>query len=121
MLQQRAGLSVIRLCKRLGRQGTGLHLEIAAGAAGAAGALKSGFTRTGKRTLGGLIDDGVKSMGRYYLNNFQVRGERSQHHQIWMPGVDGARLLAAADNKDMRRPDHGACCRTGPSRTPWIC
>ncbi|KAI8468529.1 MAG: SacI homology domain-containing protein [Monoraphidium minutum] len=34
------------------------------------GALKSGFTRTGKRTLGGLVDDGVKSVVRYYLNNF---------------------------------------------------
>lgn len=34
------------------------------------GALKSGFTRTGKRTYGGLIDDGVKSLTRYYLNNF---------------------------------------------------
>jgi hypothetical protein len=37
------------------------------------GALKSGFTRTGKRTVAGLIDDGVKSMTRYYLNNFKVR------------------------------------------------
>eukprot|EP00877_Chromochloris_zofingiensis_P011352 jgi/Chrzof1/6470/Cz18g12080.t1 len=36
------------------------------------GALKSGFTRTGKRSVGGLIDDGVKSMARYYLNNFKV-------------------------------------------------
>eukprot|EP00878_Enallax_costatus_P012846 GHUV01013414.1.p1 GENE.GHUV01013414.1~~GHUV01013414.1.p1 ORF type:complete len:193 (+),score=73.94 GHUV01013414.1:214-792(+) len=35
------------------------------------GALKSGFTRTGKRSIGGLVDDGVKSMVRYYLNNFQ--------------------------------------------------
>jgi hypothetical protein len=26
----------------------------------------------GKRTVGGLIDDGVKSLVRYYLNNFQV-------------------------------------------------
>lgn len=34
------------------------------------GALKSGFTRTGKRTIGGLIDDGVKSAARYWLNNF---------------------------------------------------
>ena len=34
------------------------------------GALKSGFTRTGKRTYGGLADDGVKSLTRYYLNNF---------------------------------------------------
>jgi hypothetical protein len=36
------------------------------------GALKSGFTRTGKRSLAGLMDDGVKSMTRYYLNNFKV-------------------------------------------------
>lgn len=35
------------------------------------GALKSGFTRTGKRTKGGLLNDGVKSVTRYYLNNFQ--------------------------------------------------
>lgn len=27
----------------------------------------------GKRTIGGLLDDGVKSIVRYYLNNFQVR------------------------------------------------
>lgn len=38
------------------------------------GALKSGFTRTGKRTLAGLMDDGVKSITRYYLNNFKVGG-----------------------------------------------
>ena len=35
------------------------------------GALKSGFTRTGKRTMGGILDDGYKSVARYYLNNFQ--------------------------------------------------
>lgn len=35
------------------------------------GALKSGFTRTGQRTMGGLLDDGVKSAMRYFLNNFR--------------------------------------------------
>jgi hypothetical protein len=35
------------------------------------GALKSGFTRTGQRTPLGLIDDGLKSCVRYYLNNFE--------------------------------------------------
>jgi hypothetical protein len=35
------------------------------------GALKSGFTRTGKRTTMGLLDDGIKSITRYYLNTFQ--------------------------------------------------
>eukprot|EP01117_Protostelium_nocturnum_P004163 TRINITY_DN1546_c0_g1_i1.p1 TRINITY_DN1546_c0_g1~~TRINITY_DN1546_c0_g1_i1.p1 ORF type:complete len:581 (-),score=131.13 TRINITY_DN1546_c0_g1_i1:54-1796(-) len=35
------------------------------------GALKADFTRTGKRTKRGLIDDGVNSLKRYYLNNFK--------------------------------------------------
>ncbi|XP_065363611.1 phosphatidylinositol-3-phosphatase SAC1 [Calliphora vicina] len=34
------------------------------------GALKTDFTRTGKRTTAGLVQDGVNSMTRYYLNNF---------------------------------------------------
>lgn len=33
--------------------------------------MKSGFTRTGKRTIGGMVDDGLKFVMRYYLNNFQ--------------------------------------------------
>ena len=39
------------------------------------GALKSGFTRTGKRSLMGFVDDGWKSAVRYYKNNF-VDGDR---------------------------------------------
>lgn len=35
------------------------------------GALKSDFTRTGKRTVFGMARDGVNSLTRYYLNNFQ--------------------------------------------------
>jgi len=35
------------------------------------GAMKSAFTRTGKRDTAGLIDDGVKSLTRYFLNNFR--------------------------------------------------
>lgn len=34
------------------------------------GALKTDFTRTGKRTFRGLIADGVNSITRYVLNNF---------------------------------------------------
>ncbi|KAJ0400082.1 hypothetical protein P43SY_003937 [Pythium insidiosum] len=34
------------------------------------GALKTDFTRTGKRTLVGALQDGVNSVTRYYLNNF---------------------------------------------------
>lgn len=35
------------------------------------GALKSGFTRTGKRTLAGFMDDAKKTATRFYQNNFQ--------------------------------------------------
>lgn len=34
------------------------------------GALKTDFTRTGKRTKKGLMNDAVNSLTRYYLNNF---------------------------------------------------
>lgn len=34
------------------------------------GALKNDFTRTGKRTWMGLVNDGTNSIMRYYLNNF---------------------------------------------------
>jgi hypothetical protein len=33
-------------------------------------ALKTDFTRTGKRTYKGAIDDGKNSMTRYFINNF---------------------------------------------------
>lgn len=34
------------------------------------GALKTDFTRTGKRTKQGLLKDGINSLTRYYKNNF---------------------------------------------------
>ena len=33
-------------------------------------ALKTDFTRTGKRTYRGAIDDGINAVTRYYINNF---------------------------------------------------
>lgn len=35
------------------------------------GALKVDFTKTGKRTLKGMVDDGRNSIMRYYINNFR--------------------------------------------------
>lgn len=49
------------------------------------GALKSGFTRTGKRTAAGLLDDGIKSAVRYYLNNYE-----DGHKQDALDLVSGA-------------------------------
>lgn len=45
------------------------------------GALKTDFTRTGKRTRMGALKDGINSLTRYYKNNFadgfrQVRVNR---------------------------------------------
>jgi hypothetical protein len=34
------------------------------------GALKVDFTKTGKRTIKGIFNDGVNSVVRYYINNF---------------------------------------------------
>ena len=34
------------------------------------GALKTDFTRTGKRTLRGILNDGWNSTLRFYINNF---------------------------------------------------
>ena len=60
--------------------------------------MKSGFTRTGKRGLGGLADDGFKSLARYYLNNF-----RDGEKQDALDYVTGA----FAPNKDKRSPFAG--------------
>ncbi|KAK7064539.1 SAC domain-containing protein [Favolaschia claudopus] len=46
------------------------HADAIANAYGGSGALKSDFTRTGKRTRKGLMEDGVKSLLRYFKNNF---------------------------------------------------
>ncbi|KAJ3349984.1 inositol polyphosphate 5-phosphatase [Allomyces javanicus] len=40
------------------------------------GALKSGFTRSGKRTLAGFLDDSVKSVNRFVINNFQDKSRQ---------------------------------------------
>ncbi|KAJ6604278.1 SacI homology domain-containing protein [Mycena vulgaris] len=46
------------------------HADAIANAYGGSGAMKSDFTRTGKRTRKGLMEDGVKSLTRYFKNNF---------------------------------------------------
>lgn len=46
------------------------------------GALKSGFTRTGKRTIMGFMDDAKKSATRFYMNNFQDKGKQDVIDQL---------------------------------------
>jgi len=56
------------------------------------GALKTDFTRTGKRTMKGLLMDGWNSIKRYYLNNF-VDGTRQ----------DGLDLLLGVYKPDIKQ------------------
>lgn len=53
------------------------------------GAMKSAFTRTGKRDIWGLLDDGNKSLTRYYLNNF-----RDGHKQDALDLVSGSFVIS---------------------------
>ena len=41
-----------------------------------AGALNTSFTRSGKRTLAGVLSDATKSVSRAYINNFQDKGKQ---------------------------------------------
>jgi len=45
-------------------------------------ALKGDFTRTGKRTKRGMLDDGVNSVTRYYLNNFGSDSQRQEGYDL---------------------------------------
>ena len=58
------------------------------------GALKTDFTRTGKRTHYGTLQDGWNSAIRYYLNNFQD-GDRTDALRYFVGEVSGEELLRA--------------------------
>lgn len=63
------------------------------------GALKTDFTRTGKRTLMGLVNDGTNSVARYVLNNF-IDGRKQDSLDLFLGrfvpervrGTDGRRV-----------------------------
>lgn len=40
------------------------------------GALKSSYTRKGKITISGFLDDAAKSVNRFYMNNFQDKSRQ---------------------------------------------
>ena len=47
------------------------------------GALKTDYTRTGKRSTAGALQDGVNSLTRYYLNNFKD-GSRQDAYDLFV-------------------------------------
>ncbi len=56
------------------------------------GALKTDFTRTGKRTHYGLLQDGWNSAVRYYLNNF-MDGERTDAQRYFVGEASAEQML----------------------------
>mmetsp|Transcript_43597 Transcript_43597/g.79708 ORF Transcript_43597/g.79708 Transcript_43597/m.79708 type:complete len:551 (-) Transcript_43597:69-1721(-) len=50
-------------------------------------ALKGDFTRTGKRTKRGALDDGLNSLQRYYLNNF-IDADRQEGMDLLVGSVE---------------------------------
>ncbi|WFD29207.1 Phosphoinositide phosphatase sac1 [Malassezia sp. CBS 17886] len=67
------------------------HADVISKAYSGTGALKTDFTRTGKRTLDGMVQDGLNSVTRYVKNNF-FDGERQDAYDLftgaWDPQVD---------------------------------
>jgi len=70
------------------------------------GALKTDYTRTGKRTIRGACMDGVNSVTRYYLNNF--RDGRNQDTVDLFLGVYQPSLHAESPFKAARSRSHPA-------------
>jgi hypothetical protein len=85
------------------------------------GAMKSAFTRTGKRDLAGLLDDGVKSMTRYFLNNFKDGGKQDALDLVtgtFKPDKDGMCISDTAmlcENTDMKEYPSDAGARAASS------
>ncbi|KAG8907006.1 inositol polyphosphate 5-phosphatase [Tulasnella sp. 403] len=52
------------------------------------GALNTSFTRTGKRTLAGVLSDATKSVSRAYINNFQDKGKQTAI-DLFLTGLRG--------------------------------
>lgn len=70
ILSENAGIDDYESFSKDFREMWAEHADAIATAYGGSGALKSDFTRTGKRTRKGLLEDGIKSTMRYIKNNF---------------------------------------------------
>jgi hypothetical protein len=62
-------------------------------------ALKGDFTRTGRRTKKGALDDGMNSLQRYYLNNF-MDADRQEGMDL-LVGHQGFSTLDSAGEEDV--------------------
>ncbi|KAI0034116.1 DNase I-like protein [Vararia minispora EC-137] len=107
------------------------------------GALNTSFTRTGKRTLGGLLSDATKSVSRAYINNFQDKSKQVAI-DMFLGNLSDQRQVAVFDPVhdtvraalDVRIPEYSSTStcsifvgtwnlngRQPPSESllPWLC
>ena len=68
------------------------------------GALKSGFTRTGKRTFAGIVDDIKKSTQRFYVNTFQDKYRQKLIDHILGKGRSKVHLISDITTLDVNSP-----------------
>jgi hypothetical protein len=78
-------------------------------------ALKGDFTRTGKRTKKGALDDGMNSLQRYYLNNF-LDADRQEGYDLLVGHAIFSNVIEQDDpaDDDAETPEP----TTNPSNSP---
>jgi hypothetical protein len=70
-------------------------------------ALKGDFTRTGKRTKKGALDDGMNSLQRYYLNNF-LDADRQEGMDLMVGYANFTNIESLVLDDDHIHEDEGA-------------
>jgi len=78
------------------------HADLISKAYSGTGALKTDFTRTGKRTKNGALEDGYKSVLRYLKNNF-LDGARQDAFDlmtgVWVPRGPSSAVVLITDSR----------------------
>ena len=77
------------------------------------GALKTDFTRTGKRTKAGLLQDGWRSVKRYFIQNVADGRNQDMWDFFMSRCVDGRRSLPVLCLFPYLGPCRGSCARLG--------
>ncbi|KAL0573125.1 Inositol-1,4,5-trisphosphate 5-phosphatase 1 [Marasmius crinis-equi] len=78
------------------------------------GALNTSFTRSGKRTLAGVLSDATKSVSRAYINNFQDKGKQIAIDMFLVPHT--LDILSSLLNSG----GSGATPPSSESLLPWL-
>ncbi|KAF0718026.1 hypothetical protein As57867_001940, partial [Aphanomyces stellatus] len=73
------------------------------------GALKTDFTRTGRRTIAGALQDGINSVTRYYLDNF-AQGTHQDALDLFVGNVVSTNRRRTTDSPFTNQQQHSLVC-----------